>query len=92
MAKAEKIAIVVTGLGLRGVNVDRNPFELADNDLTRAANFISESVSGRSSIRKRAGLLAFATTTEGTVLGGIDLPLADELNGQRFLYIGRGPT
>lgn len=83
----------VRQFGLRGVTVDLNPLELDDSDLTQATNAISDPTAGRSSIRKRPGLLAVAgTSTAGTVLGGIDLPVADQSSGTRFLYIGRGPT
>jgi hypothetical protein len=89
MAKSTSTTIVVRDIGLRGVNVDKNPLELANNELTRAANAVPDSAS----VRNRPGLVAFSTTaTAGTVLGGVDLPLADRLTGTRFLYIGREPT
>lgn len=85
--------ITVRGWGLKGVNVDSNPLELDDQDLTRAANFISDPAAGHASIRKRAGLVVFTTTTTGgTVLGGVDLPLRDRFSGTRLVFIGRGPT
>lgn len=80
-------------LGRRGVIVDLNPLELTDNDLTQAQNFISDPTSGRSSIRKRPGLIAFSTTTTaGTVMGGFDLPVADRSSASHLIFIGRGPT
>lgn len=84
--------ITATGLGLMGVNVDKNPLELDDNELTQAKNAIS--VTGRSTVRKRAGLLAFTTTaTAGSVLGGVDLAVQDlSSSGVHFVYVGRGPT
>lgn len=93
MAKATPKVIAVSGLGLKGVNVDRNPLELEDNELVRAANAISESSGGQSSVRKRPGWIAFTTDhTAGIVLGGVDLPFADRRTGARYLYIGRGPV
>lgn len=85
--------INVTHMGEAGVNVDKSPLELADNELTQAQNAISEVVVGRTTLRKRAGLIAFNTTaiTEGTVLGGSDLPTEHKsAGGGRSLYIGRG--
>jgi hypothetical protein len=82
-------AIKVLRLGRRGVNVDLNPLELTDDDLVRASNAFSN----ESTIRKRPGLIAFTTTaTAGIVVGGVDLPLQDLLNGMHFIYIGRGPS
>lgn len=86
--------LVIESLGLRGVNVDQNPLELDDNELTLAQNAVSDPRSGHSTIVKRPGLLRFTTTaTAGTVLGGQDLP-AENLNpvGLHYLYLGRGPT
>jgi len=83
--------INVTGLGLRGVNVDKNPLELDDNDLIQAQNGISDPAAGNASVRKRPGLVAFTTTsTSGNVLGGIGVPLQHLLSGTHFIYIGRG--
>ena len=92
MAKSSD-KISATELGQRGVIVDLNPLELTDNDLTQAQNWITEEVSGRSSIRKRPGLVAITVdTAEGIVLGGADLPVQDYSSSTRFLFIGRGPT
>ncbi len=86
----------VESLGLNGVNVDKNPLELADNELMQARNYISDPAAGQSSIRKRPGLIAFNTSSfAGTVLGGTDLPLADQsvVQGAGLaIYIGRAPT
>ena len=83
----------VTHMGEAGVNVDKSPLELADNELVQAQNAISEVVVGRTTLRKRAGLIAFNTDTitEGTVLGGSDLPSEHQgASTARNLYIGRG--
>lgn len=85
----------VTHMGQAGVNVDKNPLELDDNELTHAQNAVSDTLVGRSTLRKRPGLIAFndVAITAGTVLGGSDLPLRnDSASGTRSLYIGRGPT
>lgn len=87
--------ISVDTLGLHGVNVDKNPLELDDNEVVRAQNAISDPAAGRASLRKRPGLLAINTraVTGGTVLGGIDLPLQDlSASGIHWIYLGRGPT
>jgi hypothetical protein len=85
--------LTVTHMGSVGVNVDKNAFELDDNELVRAKNAISDSGgAGTALIGKRQGLHRFtAAATAGTVLGGRDLP-AQNLNdvGQHYLYIGRG--
>lgn len=85
----------VTHMGEAGVNVDKNPLKLEDNELTQAQNGISEEIVGKATLRKRPGLIAFNTdvVTEGDVLGGEDLPARNEsVSGVRNLYIGRGPT
>lgn len=86
--------LVVETLGLKGVNVDRNPFELTDGELVSAQNATSVPTSGAASLRKRPGLLAFTTSLlEGAVLGGIGVPLLDLSSGGTLrIYIGRGPT
>lgn len=85
----------VTHMGEAGVNVDKSPLELADNELAQAQNAQSVVEVGRSALRKRPGLVAFNTAiiTAGSVLGGSDLPLRNtSSSGIRNLYIGRGPT
>lgn len=83
--------ILVRQWGIRGVNVDLNPLELDDSDLVQAQNCVVDPGAGQSSIRKRQGLIALTlTSTAGTVLGGVDLPLRDLRTGTRYVYIGRG--
>lgn len=86
--------LIVASVGKAGVNVDKDPLELGDNELMQAKNVVSLVTEGKSSISKRPGLGAFTTTpTAGTVLGGIDVPLLDlSNNGAVHLFIGRGPT
>lgn len=85
----------VTHMGLAGVNVDKDPLELGDNELQQSQNAASDVEAGFSALHKRPGLIAFNTDviTEGDVLGGSDLPLRNTSNtGLRNLFIGRGPT
>jgi len=85
----------VSHMGLAGVNVDKDPLELGDNELQRSQNAASDTEAGFSTLRKRPGLIAFnvAAITQGSVLGGSDVPLRNTSNsGLRNLYIGRGPT
>jgi len=86
--------LVVETFGLKGVNVDRNPFELTDGELVSAQNAVSIPTAGKASLRKRPGLLAFTLATMGgSVLGGIGVPLLDLSSGGTLrIYLGRGPT
>ncbi len=85
--------LIVQGMGLAGVNVDKNPLELGDDELTQAQNASPDPAAGKSSLRKRPGWINFSTTvTAGTVLGGVSLPFLDQLNGDHYIYVGRGPT
>ena len=89
--------LIVESLGLNGVNVDKDPLELGDNELMQAVNYISDPQSGQSAIRKRPGLIAFNTSIfAGTILGGCDLAFSDQSaisgNAGLLIYLGRGPT
>jgi hypothetical protein len=86
--------ITVVSMGQFGVNVDKDPLELDNNELTQAQNAITIAESGRSAIRKRQGLVAFNTSlAAGAVLGGIGVPLQDlSASGTHYIYVGRGPT
>jgi len=90
----DKPGLVVEAIGIRGVNVDKNPLELDNSELTHAQNCVSDSSTGRSTIRKRPGLIAFnLTDTIGVVLGGIEVPLLNlSTNGNVAVYIARGPV
>lgn len=82
----------VTTIGRKGVNVDKNPLELGDDELQKAQNAINDPAAGESTIRKRPGLTPFTTSaTAGQVLGGIGVPLQQLLTGSHFIYVGRGP-
>lgn len=83
-------SIKVTELGLNGVNVDKNPLELDDNEVRQAQNAISTVGTSRS-IRKRPGLGVFnVDESTGAVLGGTTVPLIDRFSGFTTLYLGRG--
>ena len=86
--------LTVEHMGIGGVNVDKNPLELDENELTQATNAVTDPSSGRSTLRKRPGLIAFSTSaTAGTVLGGADVPLQNlSSSGTHYVYVGRGPT
>lgn len=85
----------VTHMGLAGVNVDKDPLELGDNELEKSQNARADVEAGYSTLHKRPGLIAFNTDaiTAGDVLGGADLPVQNtSTSGIRSLFIGRGPT
>lgn len=76
-----------------GVNTDKNPLELNDNELIQAQNATTELTSGRSSMRKREGLIALnGSVAAGGIRGGIGVQLADNVSGVRLMFIGRGTT
>lgn len=80
----------VYDMGTYGVNVDKNPVELDDNELQQAQNAIRTEGTGKG-IRKRPGLVEFNTEdAAGSVLGGITVPLVDMFTGDSILYMGRG--
>lgn len=83
----------VTNLGERGVNVDLNPLQLADNQFRKAQNVISDPLGVELGLTNRPGLIHFnASAANGTILGGESVPLTNLNTGNRFFYIGRGPT
>lgn len=87
------INISVKTLGRKGVNVDKDPFDLDDDELTNAQNTISDPAKGQSAVRKRPGFDDFNTTTlTYDVLGGAPLPGPNlSTGGVVTIYIGRGP-
>ncbi len=86
--------LVVRNMGLQGVNVDNNPLDLEDNQLTQAQNAVSDPVSGASSLRKRPGLVSFnSPLLSSDVLGGSSVPGPNlSTGGTVTLYVGRGPV
>lgn len=83
--------LTVKDLGLGGVCVDKDPLEMAPNELLKAQNATKDPTSGNAAIRKRPGLIAFNTSTAaGSVTGGIGVPLQNlSGSGTRIIYIGR---
>lgn len=84
----------VKDLGLQGVNVDKDPFELQDGELRQGQNAIHDPLGVNAGLRKRPGLIEFNTTdAAGAVLGGIGVPLQNlSGTGVRFIYLGRSPV
>jgi hypothetical protein len=74
-----------------GVNIVKNPLELADNEATQLQNaelVPDEAKGGEGSLSKRGGLLALTTALAGSVLGMIALPL--QTTYTRTLYVFKG--
>lgn len=86
--------LTVKTFGRSGVNADKDPFDLANDELARAQNTIADPATGSSAVRKRAGLVGFNTSTlTGDVLGGSSLPGPNlSQGGTVTVYIGRGPV
>lgn len=65
------------GLGSLGVNVDKNPIQLEDGELTKAQNTIHDPTGSMGGIRKRPGLTKVnASALTGSVFGIINVPIA----------------
>ena len=86
--------LTVRTFGLRGVNVDKDPLDLDDDELTKAQNTISDPTSGASSLRKRPGLVGFNTSAFiSDVLGGSPLPGPNlSTGGTITVYLSRSPS
>lgn len=78
--------------GAKGVNVDKAPFELDDEELTKSQNGTRDQAA--KGFRNRPGIESVNTDeAAGVVLGGIGVPLLDLSSaGTHFFFIGRGPT
>lgn len=82
----------VYALGSRGVNVDKDPFQHEDQELTLAQNVISDPLGGELGLKNRPGFIeANAQAAAGSVVGGMGVPLKNLRTGVRMFYIGRGP-
>jgi hypothetical protein len=81
-------------LGLKGVNVDKDPLELEDDELRQAQNTIHEPLGRNAGITKRPGLTPFNTAVlTGAIRGGIGVPsISTQVSGSPSLFLGRGPT
>lgn len=75
----------VYSLGSLGVNVDKNPVQLEDGELTKAQNAIHDPTGSMGSLRKRPGLTKInSSAVSGSVFGAINVPLAP-ISVRRFL-------
>lgn len=90
----------VYNLGSNGVNVDSNPTQLQDGELTKAQNAIHDPLGSEGGLRKRAGLTKVnSVAAAGAIRGGTGIPLS--IGGQsvgpggtapvagRTIYVGR---
>jgi hypothetical protein len=83
----------IFNLGEKGVNVDLNPLELANNQYRKAQNIISDPLGVELGVKNRPGLTHFnGSAANGVILGGTSIPLQNLLTGGHFFFIGRGPT
>lgn len=81
----------IYGIGTGGVNLTKNPLQLADNELTQAQNAewdSDESVSGAGAISKRGGFAALTSALAGSVSGIHPFPHLTTYT--RTLYVSRG--
>lgn len=85
--------LTVKTMGKFGVNVDKDPLELNDNELVQSQNAIFDIQAGESALRKRAGLIAFnVLAASGSILGGFPLPGPNLSTGSTAtVYIARSP-
>lgn len=74
--------INVTDLGAGGVNVDAEPYDLADNELRQSQNATMTMTNGRlGSLQTRKGYAQFNTLSVGApILGGIEAPYQGTTN------------
>lgn len=83
--------IRIKTLGLKGVNVDKDPHELAPDELRQAQNAISEVLGAKAGLKNRPGLNEFTTDSGmGPVLGGIGVLEPSGAQNAVALYLGRG--
>ncbi len=75
----------VYNLGALGVNVDKNPVQLEDGELTKAQNAIHDPAGSMGGLRKRPGLIEVNSgAVSGSVFGIMNVPLAP-ISVRRFL-------
>lgn len=75
-------------LGSNGVNVDTNPVQLEDGELTKAQNAVHDPLGSTGSLRKRRGLIKInSIAAAGVIRGGTGIPLG--VGGQQ---VGPGGT
>lgn len=83
----------VYGLGSLGVNVDKNPLNLEDGELTKAQNAIHDPTGSMGGIRKRPGLTKVnGSAVTGSVFGIMNVPIAPITVRRFFVGIDQGVT
>lgn len=84
--------IDVYDVGAAGVNVDDNPIQLKDGELTSAQNASQDPLGSGGGLRKRPGLAKFNSIAgSGSFLGGVGVPLpfpGGASTAVRSVYIG----
>ena len=66
----------VYGIGSLGVNVDKNPLQLEDGELTKAQNAITDDDGSAGGLRKRPGLTKLnSVAAAGAIKGAIGVPI-----------------
>lgn len=83
-------SLKVMGVGRMGVNVDKNPLELDDNELRQAQNATHEPLGDNAGLTNRPGLAATNSALSGSILGGTSVLFPDQTAGKQVIYIARG--
>lgn len=66
----------VYNLGRKGCNVDRDPVQLEDGELTKAQNLTVDQLGADGGVRKRPGLVKInSVAAAGSIVGAIGVPL-----------------
>ena len=77
----------VYNLGKKGVNVDKSPVHLDDDELTRSQNAIRDQLGVDGGLKNRPGLIEVnGSAAAGSVLGGVGVPLLQ--TATRTYYMG----
>src|SRR6187549_1956610 len=83
----------VYGLGSLGVNVDKNPINLEDGELTKAQNAIHDPTGSMGGLRKRPGLTKVnSSAVSGSVFGIMNVPIAPITTRSFFVGVDQGVT
>jgi len=83
----------VYNIGKAGVNVDANPVQLQDGELTEAQNWTTDPAGSEGGLRKRPGLTAINASAGGggtSVLGAINLAYTFTLTNTFYVGIRAG--
>lgn len=72
----------VYNLGALGVNVDANPLELQDGELSKAQNGVHDVIGSAGGLRKRKGLIKLnSVAAVGSIKGAIGVPISQGTAG-----------